>query len=309
MRPVQSLNAFVVQAPAKVNLFLEVLKRRADGFHDVNTCMAAVDLFDTLEFQDTAKRRAGSDDIVLSSSEPTLPTGPDNLVCRAAELLRQHAGVRMGARIRLTKRIPLAAGLAGGSSDAAGTLIGLNRLWKLGLRRAELARLAEQLGSDVPFFLAGNAAWCTGRGERVRPFKLRKPLHLVLVNPGVPCSTAEVYRGVKVPRVPRSPDEVLAALRKGEVEQLGRALFNRLQESAERVCPAVARLRKLCAKLDAPGQMMSGSGSTYFLLARTAAHARQLATTLRIALVADGTEARVFVVKTIWRSRGPFREV
>ena len=163
--------ALVMQAPAKVNLFLEVLAKRPDGYHDIETLMVAVNLFDTLKF-----REEPGGDIRLTCNHPDLSTGSDNLVIRAAALLKQQTGCEKGARIRLTKRIPLAGGLAGGSSDAAATLVGLNRLWKLGLTRARLTDLAKELGSDVAFFFSAPAAWCTGRGERVTPMRLRRPL-------------------------------------------------------------------------------------------------------------------------------------
>src|SRR5689334_10702080 len=160
-------DGLTVRAPAKVNLFLEVLRRRPDGYHDLATLMVAVGLYDTLELRDDP---GGS--VSLRCDHPQLSTGPDNLVVRAAELVRQTAGVTKGVAIRLWKRIPLAAGLAGGSSDAAATLAGLNRLWQLGWDRARLAELGARLGSDVAFFFSAPAAWCTGRGEVVEPLKL-----------------------------------------------------------------------------------------------------------------------------------------
>src|SRR5947208_3153678 len=167
-----------VWAPAKVNLHLEVLGRRPDGYHELATLMVAVSLHDTLDLRDEP---AGA--VRLSCDQPDLSAGPDNLVCRAAELVRRRAGHAGGVGITLRKRIPLAAGLAGGSSDAAATLAGLNRLWRLGWSNAELARLGAELGSDVAFFFATPAAWCTGRGERVEPLTLGRPLDLVLACP------------------------------------------------------------------------------------------------------------------------------
>ena len=167
--------ALEIRAPAKVNLFLEVLAKRPDGYHDIETLMVAVNIFDTLKF-----REDSSGDIRLACNRPELSTGPDNLVVRAAALLKRQTGCEKGARIRLVKRIPLAAGLAGGSSDAAVTLIGLNRLWKLQLSPKQLMSLATELGSDVAFFFSTPAAWCTGRGERVTRLRLGKPLWFVL---------------------------------------------------------------------------------------------------------------------------------
>src|SRR3954469_7342886 len=151
-----------VLAPAKLNLFLEVLGRRPDGYHEVETLMVAVDLFDRLTF-----RESPSGEITLRCDDPGLPTGSENLAVRAAERLRDESGRRLGAHIDLHKSIPAGAGLAGGSSDAAAALAGLDRLWDLKTRPDRLATLASGLGSDVPFFLKAGAAICRGRGERV----------------------------------------------------------------------------------------------------------------------------------------------
>src|SRR5947209_6051624 len=165
------VNDVVVWAPAKVNLYLEVLAKRPDGYHELETLLVAVSLFDTLVFRDLP-----SPELRLRCNVRSLSTGPDNLIVRAARLLQQHARCARGADVRLVKRIPLAAGLAGGSTDAAATLAGLNRLWRLGLTQAELALLGAELGSDVAFFFATPAAWCTGRGEQVDPVTLGRPL-------------------------------------------------------------------------------------------------------------------------------------
>jgi 4-diphosphocytidyl-2-C-methyl-D-erythritol kinase len=263
--------AVVVHAPAKVNLFLEVLGRRPDGYHELATLMAAVSLYDTLEFTE-----APPGPVRLRSDHPSLSVEPDNLVCRAAELLRRRAGRDLGAGVRLWKRIPLAAGLAGGSSDAAATLAGLNRLWRLGLDRGELAALGAELGSDVPFFFATPAAWCTGRGERVEPLALGRPLDFVLACPPVGLATADVFRNVTVPAEPVDGEAVRRAVAEGNVEELGRRLHNRLQAAAERLCPAVADLHRRLADLQPAGVLMSGSGTTVFALCRDAAEARRI---------------------------------
>jgi 4-diphosphocytidyl-2-C-methyl-D-erythritol kinase len=258
----------LVSAPAKVNLHLEVLRRRPDGYHDLETLMVAVGLYDTLEFKDDS-----TGDVRLSCDQPDLPTGRENLVWRAAELLRRHAGNPTGATIRLWKRIPLAAGLAGGSSDAAATLAGLNVLWRLGLSNAELSRLGAELGSDVSFFFAAPAAWCTGRGDIVRPLRLPRPLYFVLACPPVGLSTAEVFRNLVVPERPISGEAICQALEAGDAEEIGRRLHNQLQPVAERLCPAVSRLREQLAARNPAGVLMSGSGSTVFALCRDAAEA------------------------------------
>ena len=178
MQMQRSASVVRVGAPAKVNLFLEVLARRSDGYHELATLMLAVSLYDTLEFTEEPPGATA-----LHCDHPSLSTGPDNLICRAVDLVRRQSGRSDGVGIRLWKRIPMAAGLAGGSSDAAATLAGLNRLWRLGWDRGQLARLGAELGSDVSFFFAAPAAWCTGRGERIEPLRLGRPLDLVLVAP------------------------------------------------------------------------------------------------------------------------------
>jgi 4-diphosphocytidyl-2-C-methyl-D-erythritol kinase len=281
-----------VSTPAKVNLFLEVLRRRADGYHELTTLMVAVGLFDTLDFQEDP-----TGTVRLECDLPALSTGPDNLVCRAVELVRQRSGLSRGVSIRLWKRIPLAAGLAGGSSDAAATLTGLNRLWQLGWDRAELIRLGAELGSDVPFFFATPAAWCTGRGEVVEPLPLGRPLDFVLACPAVGLSTAEVFRGVTVPTEPMDGSALRQAAREGAVEAVGRLLHNRLQESAERLCPAVADLRRRMTALGPAGALMSGSGSTVFALCRDAGEALRIARALG-SLGEERVGTRVCVVRS-----------
>ncbi len=149
--------------PAKINLFLEVLARRLDGFHEIATLMVAVSLYDTLECLP-----APGETFELTCDNNALSVGPDNLILCAASVLRRHTGVTSGARMRLSKRIPMAAGLAGGSTDAAAALAGLNGLWDLGLPASVLASLSGQVGSDVPFFFHTPAAWCTGAAKRCK---------------------------------------------------------------------------------------------------------------------------------------------
>jgi 4-diphosphocytidyl-2-C-methyl-D-erythritol kinase len=281
-----------VWAPAKVNLFLEVLARRPDGYHELATLMAAVSLYDTLDF-----REGPPSDVRLTCDQPDLSTGPDNLVCRAAEALRRRAGLPQGVDIRLRKRIPLAAGLAGGSSDAAATLAGLNALWRLGWRREQLAEIGAEVGSDVSFFFAPSAAWCTGRGERVEPIALGKTLDFVLVCPPVGLSTGQVFRMVTVPSPPLSGDPVRRAAETGDVEELGQLLHNRLQEPAAGLCPAVSDAHSRLAALAPAGVLMSGSGSTVFALCRGPGEARRLKRALAPAMD-DGSKTRVHIVRS-----------
>lgn len=281
-----------VWAPAKVNLFLEVLGKRPDGYHELATLMTAVSLYDTLELTGLP-----SGEVRLTCDHPSLSTGPENLVCRAVELVRRRTGRRDGVAVRLWKRIPLAAGLAGGSSDAAATLAGLNRLWHLGWGRAELADLGSQLGSDVAFFFSAPAAWCTGRGEVIESLRLGRPLDFVLGCPPVGLSTADVFRGVTLPERPLDGAGARRAAEEGDVEALGRALFNRLQPAAEKLCPAVAGLCEQLAGPGPAGRLMSGSGSSVFALCRSPEEALLLAHALR-SVREEGDGVRVLVVRS-----------
>ncbi len=268
-----------ILAPAKLNLFLEIHGKRPDGYHDLESLMVAIDLHDTLRFRTDSTGR-----IRLTCDDPTLPTGQENLVVRAAEAMRQAVPGPEGVTIDLTKRIPAQAGLAGGSSDAAATLVGLNQLWKCGLTTEDLAAVGAGLGSDVPFFLHGDAAICRGRGERVEPIPIAGRFHFVLARPNVGVSTAEVYRRLTVPRQPRPLADCLEAWLRGDVPHLGRSLFNRLQEVAEHLAPDLIQVRDALMSLGSliDGHLMSGSGSAYFGLCRdrAAAHlaARRLET-------------------------------
>lgn len=280
--------AVMVTAPAKLNLFLELLARRPDGYHALETLMIALSLADTI----TAMP---AETLSLTCTDPALPCDGSNLVMKAADALRRHAGTNAGASLHLEKRIPSAAGLAGGSSDAAATLLALNRLWGLGLDSGQLARIAAEVGSDVAFFLSPPAAWCTGRGEIVEPIRPGARLHFVLVCPPEGLSTAAVYRGCTVPGQPRSGAAIRAALAAGDVDAIGRELFNRLQEPAERISPRVRLARESLARL-APACLMSGSGSTLFALCPDHRSAARLAGRLRAELEPGH---RVLVVRSL----------
>jgi 4-diphosphocytidyl-2-C-methyl-D-erythritol kinase len=281
-----------VWCPAKVNLFLEVIGRRDDGYHELQTLLLAVGLYDTLEIREAARGV-----MHLECDCPDLSVGPDNLVWRAVQLIRDRFGIAAGVTIRLIKRIPMQAGLAGGSSDAAGTLAGLNCLWRLGLSSRCLGELGAELGSDVAFFFHGPAAWCTGRGEIVEPVQLARPLHLVLACPRVGLATAAVYRALGLPDRRTEGGPIRQALAAGDVSAIGRLLFNRLEAPAFALSAEVGRLRQALARLAPKGVLMSGSGSTVFALAEDAADAQRLAHAL-VSVGEDGTGLRVFVVRS-----------
>jgi 4-diphosphocytidyl-2-C-methyl-D-erythritol kinase len=261
----------VLQASAKVNLTLEILGKRRDGYHEIATVMHAVDLFDRLTLEEGST-------LSLEADDATLPTDERNLVVRAGMLLRQAAGVDRGARIRLAKRIPVASGLGGGSSDAAATLWGLNRLWALRWPRARLAELAVRLGMDVPFFLTGGPALATGRGERIERLAARGGYALVLVNPRIALPTREVY--ARVPpgwhAEPTGARRLAEALRSGNAARVAASLTNHLEGLVAPSLPVVGRMKAALLAAGALGAVMSGSGPTVFGMARSLDHARQI---------------------------------
>jgi 4-diphosphocytidyl-2-C-methyl-D-erythritol kinase len=286
-------NAVVAWAPAKVNLFFEVLGKRPDGYHAVETLMVAVDLFDTLECRDDPTGR-----LTLTCDTPGVPAGPGNLVHEAAERLRTRYAPGRGAAIRLTKRVPHQAGLGGGSSDAATTLRALDRLWGLARPLADLVDLAAGLGSDVPFFLAPPAGWCTGRGQEVAPEPVGQRVDMVIVKPHTGLATADVYRRVAVPAVPVNGSPARAALRAGDIEALGRSLHNRLQEPAFAVAPPVEQVYRRLTALDPLGCRMSGSGSAVFALCRDRREAVRTAERFRTSTPPGEPASQVFVVRS-----------
>ncbi len=283
----RSAAGVVIQAPAKLNLFFEVLAKRTDGYHEIETLMCPIDLYDTLHFREDSgvevrfrcRRVIGGG--ANSGGLDLVPDGPDNLVVRAVELVRRRAGIRRGAELLLVKRIPAAAGLGGGSSDAAAALVAANLCWRLGRPRDELARWAGELGSDVPFFLAGGPAICRGRGECVTPLQGLGGLSFVLVRPPEGLATAAVYGVCRPAAAPRPVERLLQAFERGDWKEAGRGLWNSLQPAAASLSPWVRRLEQEFAQLDCLGHAMSGSGASYFGLCRHARHARRSARRLR----------------------------
>ena len=304
----------VVQTPAKLNLFFEVLEKRRDGYHEIETLMAPVDLFDSLCFEEDfsgqvkldcrrvvgPKSGTGSDSrrpdpdatgFVAVTGLVAVPLGAANLAVRAVELLRERAHVRRGATMRLVKRIPIAAGLGGGSSDAAAALVAANEAWNLGWTRPRLAEVAAELGSDVPFFLGDGPAICRGRGERIEPIAGLGSPHFVVIRPPAALATADVYGVCEPASRPRPLAPVLDALRQGDWSRTGRLLFNRLESAAKTLCPWIEKTEDALRREDCLGYLMSGSGTCCFGLCRHARHARHVARRLQATGV--GTVYRV----------------
>lgn len=256
----------VLEAPAKINLYLEVGPPRPDGYHPVRTVLQTVELCDLLEVEVTE----GGEGIQLAV-EGDAPAGDDNLCHRAATVFLAATGMRMGIKIKLSKGIPQAAGLGGGSSDAAAVLRILNFISGEALNREELMRTAASLGMDVPFFLVGGTALGEGRGERITPLPQAPPLPVVLINPGAALPTADVYRrfdlsGGDDPAA-QGPGSLIAALPSGDISIIEKLLHNSLQRAACELMPGVGALLEKVAGAGAAGALVSGSGPTVFVLA------------------------------------------
>jgi len=275
----------VVHAPAKLNLYLNVLGRRRDGFHDLETVMVSIRLYDTIQFASSSSLDLRCRSCLTSGTE--LAVDGDNLILRAARLLQSKTGTNLGADISLVKRIPIQAGLGGGSSDAAATLVGLNRLWELGLSVNDLHGLAAQLGSDVNFFLDDAvASMCRGRGEQTEVIPVNGPLHFVVVKPDSGLSTGAVFQkwGQDSSIEKRSMDDVRSHLMDGNANRLCRdGLVNCLEAPARALNPEIDGTLEVLNQMDVLAAAMTGSGSSCFAICRSARHAQRVAARVRAA--------------------------
>ncbi|MBM7569342.1 4-(cytidine 5'-diphospho)-2-C-methyl-D-erythritol kinase [Paenibacillus sacheonensis] len=249
------------KAPAKINLLLDVMRKREDGFHEVEMIMTMVDLADRLEMEELP-----SDSIFISSQAGYIPLDEKNLAFQAARLIKDRYNVRKGVYIHLDKNIPVAAGLAGGSSDAAATLRGLNRLWQLGISEDELCTLGAELGSDVPFCVTGGTAIARGRGEKLEPIANPPQCWVVLAKPPINVSTADVYGKLRASELKKHPStkNMVEAIANGSFTDVCANLGNVLETVTLPLYPEVLQLKESMQRLGADGVLMSGSGPTVF---------------------------------------------
>jgi 4-diphosphocytidyl-2-C-methyl-D-erythritol kinase len=294
------MTSVTVRAPAKINLGLSVGAPRADGFHDVATAYHAISLQDELvaaASEELSVAVTTADGIPLDD----VPQDRSNLAVAAALALAERARVEPLVRLHITKSIPVAGGMAGGSADAAAALVACDALWQTGLSRSELGELAAALGSDVPFSLVGGTALGTGRGEVLTPVLARGRFHWVVAIADGGLSTPAVYAecdrlrdGIPVPE-PRVADALMAALRTGDADALGAALHNDLQDAACSLRPPLRETLQTGAQAGALGSLVSGSGPSVVFLARSPEHAIDIA----VALSATGT------CRSVRRAHGP----
>jgi len=262
----------------KVNLLLNILGKRPDGFHELETVMHPVGLCDRLSFD------RGGRDIKLTCSDPLLPTNSRNLVHRAAAAFLKQAGIEEGVRIHLEKRIPVSAGLGGGSGNAAMSFVALNELFGTPLSPETLQELCAALGSDIPFFLQDRPALAVGRGEVIRPlefFPALRETHIVLIHPGFGISTAWAYQQLAgYPRArngtPGRAEKLVALLRDGDAIGASREFYNSLEAPALRKYPLLELFQRFLRENGAWAALMSGSGSSTFALVQSQAAAEGL---------------------------------
>ncbi len=249
------------KAYAKINLGLDVLRRREDGYHELKMIMQTVDICDDLLFV-----RTDEPGIVLRTDREELPAAGDNLICRAAELLLRERGIRDGVSVTLTKRIPIAAGMAGGSADAAATMHGLNELFGMGYSLEELQELGVKLGADIPYCLAGGTMLSEGIGEILTPLPAPPDCTLVVAKPDINVSTAFVYGNLHADRLTYHPDidGMAEALREGNLQGITDRMGNVLETVTAREYPVIEQIKELLRRRGAQNALMSGSGPSVF---------------------------------------------
>ncbi|KSU87121.1 4-diphosphocytidyl-2C-methyl-D-erythritol kinase [Priestia veravalensis] len=250
----------MVKAPAKINLSLDVLHKRTDGYHEVKMVMTTIDLADRIELSEREDGR-----IVIYSHNRFVPDDQRNLAYQAAQLLKKRCKVDKGVNILIDKQIPVAAGLAGGSSDAAATLRGLNQLWDLGLSLDMLAELGAEIGSDVSFCVYGGTALATGRGEVIEHIEAPPNCWVILAKPEIGVSTADVYRNLKVQNVSHPNVEgMIEAIEAGNYREMCKFVGNVLEEVTLKMHPEVLLIKEQMKRFGADAVLMSGSGPTVF---------------------------------------------
>ena len=276
-----------IAAPAKINLFLEILGKRQDGYHEIETVMQEVSLFDYIYMENYDKN------VVFTCSNPKLSAGEDNLVVKAVRLLQNESKTYRGVKIHLDKRIPIGAGLGGGSSDAVATLVGLNKLWRIGYDEKQLMSLAGKLGSDTPFFVVGNTAICKGRGEIVTPYPINVSYNYIIIYPRFEVNTAMVYKNFKN-SLTKNLKDVSFFMREfisGNPNKLGAILHNRLEDVVFKLYPDLEKIKKALSKFNFCGVLLSGSGSALYGLCKEEMDLKEIELKIKMLNIGD-----VFVV-------------
>lgn len=256
------MNSIDLKSRAKVNLSIDVLGKREDGYHLVEMIMQTIDLYDKLKITEIEENS-----ILIKSNSLDIPLNEDNIMYKAVKLLKNQFNIEKGIEISIEKNIPVAAGMAGGSSNAAAVLVGLNKLWNLGLSESELKDIGLKLGADVPFCITGGSALAEGIGEKLTNIKgLPEDLNILVCKPNIFVSTKEVYQSLNMDKVKRRPQnkELIDALQKEDVKFISENMVNVLEEVTSFKYSEIGQIEDIMIKNKALGSMMSGSGPTVF---------------------------------------------
>lgn len=266
------MNILRIRAHAKINLYLDVLNRREDGYHEIQTVMQSIGVYDELKINHLPSG------ISLRCKHPQLSNPQSNLALRAAQLLGDRTGSKNGAEIKLKKNIPIGAGLAGGSADAAGVLVGLNIMWGLDLTLRELQELGAELGSDIPFCLEGGTLLAEGRGEVLQKVSDFPDANIILAKPSFSLSAAEIYKQWDEGQKREHPDihAFLNSLESCSLKAASANLANALEQVVFKTYPEVQTIKERCLEAGALGALMSGSGPSVFAVAQTSEQASRI---------------------------------
>ena len=256
------MNSISLKSRAKINLSIDVIGKREDGYHIVEMIMQTIDLYDDIKLKELEE-----DNITIKSECSYIPLNEDNIVYKAAKLIKEKMDIKKGIEIFIKKNIPVAAGMAGGSSNAAAVLVGLNELWKLGLSKDELRDLGLKLGADVPFCIEGGTALAEGIGEKLTYIKgINKDVNILVCKPDIFVSTKEVYQSLDIKNIEKRPDNKLLIenLKNDDIVSVSNNMVNVLEEVTSKKYSDIKVIENIIAKNGAMGTMMSGSGPTVF---------------------------------------------
>ncbi|ADQ06919.1 4-diphosphocytidyl-2C-methyl-D-erythritol kinase [Caldicellulosiruptor hydrothermalis 108] len=250
-----------LKAYAKINLALDVLSKREDGYHEIRTIMQTVDLYDIINIE-----KIEEDSIIVTTSSENIPTDNKNHAYIAASLLKERFDVKQGVRIHIEKNIPVSAGLAGGSTDAAAVLKGLNEIFELNLSEQQLMEIGREIGADVPFCLVGGTALCEGIGEKVIKLKSAPQMNILIAKPEVYVSTQAVYEALDLSKIKKRPniEAMISAIEEGNVKEIAKNLCNVLEVVTVNQYPVINRVKDIMRNNNALGTVMTGSGPAVF---------------------------------------------
>ncbi|HSQ88501.1 4-(cytidine 5'-diphospho)-2-C-methyl-D-erythritol kinase [Romboutsia sp.] len=256
------MNSIELKSRAKINLSIDVLGKREDGYHLVEMIMQTIDLYDTIKIKELS-----TEDIIIKSNSSDIPLDDNNIVYKAINLLKNKFNINKGVEVFIQKNIPIAAGMAGGSSNAAAVLVGLNKIWELNLSEVELQEIGFNLGADVPFCILGRAALAQGVGEKLTYIKgLPKNVSILVCKPNLFVSTKKVYEGLDLKNIQSRPDNkfLIDCLNKGDIKPVAENMVNVLETVTSKYHKEIKEIEDIMMKSNALGSMMSGSGPTVF---------------------------------------------